>query len=45
MPQRLPVNQRSDVFQRYEVLRRNREKRTHCGQRDLRPEPRLEGGL
>lgn len=29
MPQRLPVNQRSDVFQRYEVLRRNREKRTH----------------
>ena len=29
MPVTRPIRQRSDVFQRYETLRRNREKRTH----------------
>ena len=31
MPDIRPLRARSDVFQRYETLRRNREKRTHAG--------------
>ena len=30
MPEHRPLRSRSDVFQRYEALRRNREKRTHA---------------
>ena len=29
MPELRPLRARNDIFQRYETLRRNREKRTH----------------